>query len=314
MSHFTVAVITAEKPTNEVLTKALQPFHEFECTGNKDKYVVGIDKTAEYQADYQKDTIEAVFKNGAFLGTKYDSIFETYWKRKGPYGRSNDDEFVLPEGEGFELRTVNTKDHWTFKEYLEKWMGYSLTGDYNELTPDGKFIVYTNPNKAWDWWVIGGRWSKSLLTKAGEKVDSCMIGDLDFDGYTAKLKAEANKQYDQFEMLAGVVPREWQTWKELRKSNPCQALGDSRDAYHAQPFIVLFNKNNKRLGKESFFSAFVGLDVDDFHCSREEYVERYAVAPFQCHNLLIASEYETEHLGWYGGEMGWFGMSDQAED
>jgi hypothetical protein len=39
MSHFTVLVVT-DTPDEDALTRALQPFHEYECTGTKDKYVV----------------------------------------------------------------------------------------------------------------------------------------------------------------------------------------------------------------------------------------------------------------------------------
>ena len=45
MSHFTVAVITKNNPTNEELNKVLQPYHEYECTGFKDQYVVPVDET-----------------------------------------------------------------------------------------------------------------------------------------------------------------------------------------------------------------------------------------------------------------------------
>lgn len=53
MSHFCVLVVTAEPPTDEVLTAALQPFHEFECTGCDDQYVQQIDQLSEAREQYQ---------------------------------------------------------------------------------------------------------------------------------------------------------------------------------------------------------------------------------------------------------------------
>jgi hypothetical protein len=54
MSHFTVGVITPAKPTDDELKAALQPFHEFECTGEDDQYVTDVDVTDELATDYQK--------------------------------------------------------------------------------------------------------------------------------------------------------------------------------------------------------------------------------------------------------------------
>jgi len=58
MSHFTVAVITAEQPTADHLEGILQPWHEYECTGVDDEYVIDIDVTDELQADFAKHAKE----------------------------------------------------------------------------------------------------------------------------------------------------------------------------------------------------------------------------------------------------------------
>ncbi len=46
MSHFTVLVSLSEV-TSEALDKALQPFHEYECTGIDDEYVVFVEEDRE---------------------------------------------------------------------------------------------------------------------------------------------------------------------------------------------------------------------------------------------------------------------------
>lgn len=55
MSHFTVAVILKEY-TEEALKKALQPFHEYECTGIEDEYVVWVDEHEEKLSEYENSS------------------------------------------------------------------------------------------------------------------------------------------------------------------------------------------------------------------------------------------------------------------
>jgi hypothetical protein len=50
VSHFTVLVVTKERPDDETLREVLQPYHEFECTGIDDKYVQEIDDTQRLRA------------------------------------------------------------------------------------------------------------------------------------------------------------------------------------------------------------------------------------------------------------------------
>lgn len=45
MSHFSVILATKEFPTEKVIRKEMQPFHEFECTGIDDRYVQDLDVT-----------------------------------------------------------------------------------------------------------------------------------------------------------------------------------------------------------------------------------------------------------------------------
>lgn len=50
MSHFTVLVI-GDNPEEQ-----LAPFHEFECTGLDDQYVIDMDETQEYREQYESET------------------------------------------------------------------------------------------------------------------------------------------------------------------------------------------------------------------------------------------------------------------
>lgn len=133
MSHFSVLVVSSERPTHEVLKAILQPWHEFECTGIDDQYVQDVDRT--------KEAIEHCA------------------------GRDNKEESIA--------------------DALEGWYGWkaigpdevpSMTGEhqygYVRLNAEGgimQAIARTNPNKKWDWWVLGGRWKGMLrMSAAGE--------------------------------------------------------------------------------------------------------------------------------------------------
>ena len=47
----------------------------------------------------------------------------------------------------------------TFESYIENYCGYKKDIEL------GKYGYWGNPNRKWDWWQIGGRWSYSLLVK-----------------------------------------------------------------------------------------------------------------------------------------------------
>jgi hypothetical protein len=51
MSHFVVLVI------GDNVEQQLAPYHEFECTGRDDQYVVDIDITEEVRNEYLNDTV-----------------------------------------------------------------------------------------------------------------------------------------------------------------------------------------------------------------------------------------------------------------
>lgn len=55
---------------------------------------------------------------------------------------------------------------------------YDNCRDYDE---DGNELTTYNPKSKWDWWVVGGRWSGSLLTKEGEEVDGGLVKELNLD-------------------------------------------------------------------------------------------------------------------------------------
>lgn len=122
MSHFCMWAVT-KTDNEEALEKVMQPYHEYECTGIEDEYVVQVDRT--------EDAIEC-----------YERLKDEY---------ANAREF-LEEWYGVEYI-----DHESEQAY--KSSQYAIISD--DETKIIKYYEYTNPNAKWDWWVIGGRWSSN---------------------------------------------------------------------------------------------------------------------------------------------------------
>jgi ferredoxin len=201
MSHFVVLVITPQQPSVDALNEILLPWHEFECTGY-DRYIVDIDKTEELRADFATDETSVVrFPDGKIVDAydsqfyrepnedeqaKIDAVKNNPFKRPDVPGAFEADwgdgkghrykvRFV-PEGcEAVDVPTPLIK---TFAQYLKdnnglKIVPFGTSPDLRELHKYGwvevdengevtKVIDRTNPNKKWDWWKLGGRWTSFL--------------------------------------------------------------------------------------------------------------------------------------------------------
>lgn len=238
MSHFAVIVVTDEEPTNAVLTKVLQPWHEFECTGADDQYVVDVDETDSARSEYEKATQrlyidphgtefncyddrfyremteEEKTKIGSFAGTGCGHGMSWTSKDWGDGRGYRTKVHFLPEG--YRDETVPTRE--SFAEFASSYYGspiikkgetrgkdsdgderdtkygYVLVDDAGEVL---KVIDRTNPNKQWDWWVVGGRYGSRLIRKGGQVCDSSRFGDIDFDAMKRARQAETRGYLDK---------------------------------------------------------------------------------------------------------------------
>lgn len=219
MSHFSVLLVSDVEPTNAVIETALMPWHEFECTGIDNEYVQAVDKTEDTREQYEKATAKLVqFENGERL-SRYEKRF---WVRDVGIGSLSNDRFILPDG-ACEIE-VPMREWQGFAEYAAELYGSSIVTSQDQidlsdkhkygfvLVQDGKVSVIdrTNPNKKWDWWKIGGRWSGLLASKnggvkgdaglAGEQyrddgVDICRRGDLDLERMKGIRRAEREAMF-----------------------------------------------------------------------------------------------------------------------
>lgn len=170
MSHFTVLVI------GDGVDEQLQPYHEYECTGVEDEYVVWVDEHDEVLKDWPEHQDE------------YDTIedFAESW-----YGYKKNDE-------GRFGRFTNPNAKWDWWVIGGRWNGFFEV-------KEGREGSARLGEKAWC----------SNGAEAGT-ADQLRIGDIDWDKMRDKARERANKEYDEFEAAVGDIepPAPWKVMLE----------------------------------------------------------------------------------------------------
>jgi hypothetical protein len=202
MSHFSVIVATKDFPSEDVLKRELQPFHEFECTGTDDQYVQEIDVTEQYRKDYESGT-RMRFQDEC--GKYHDPYEERFYREP-----TDDESKKIGMGTGFNGGVFYSSRDWgdgkgyrpkihfcppnmkevevryeeliSFASYVEEdgkchvaygcWpdlrekhkYGYALLGKSGTVI---QVVDRTNPNSKWDYWRIGGRYCRKFIPKPG---------------------------------------------------------------------------------------------------------------------------------------------------
>lgn len=196
MSHFAVLVITDEEPTQQLLSDILMPWHEFECTGLDNRYVVDVDKTDEARETYAGETRTMLRAPDGALLDRYDDRFyrdptEDEEKTIGPFGGSGSGGGISwhakdwEDGRGYRSRVRFTpQDHVevkvpeseirSFADWASDHYGVDIITDADGPRPKHGHVLVdaagevvavvdrTNPDAKWDWWTIGGRYSGRL--------------------------------------------------------------------------------------------------------------------------------------------------------
>jgi hypothetical protein len=354
MSHFTVLVI-GDNPEEQ-----LAAFHEFECTGEDNEYVQDIDITEKALKEYDEET-EAKYKDTeGNLHSPYEDKFyrdptPEEIKLVGSMGGSGfakgisyssrdwgDGKGYRPKvhflPEGWEEVRVYTHDVESFAEWVEGYYGVSSVAfggeidlakthkyGYILLGADGKVLQVidrTNPNRKWDWYQLGGRWTgffllkptpvailngrtgtPGLMTKEAKLgyADQCRIKDIDVEGMYAESVKEAGERYDKIMNVVGTLEG-FIPWKDFLKR--CDAkeitIDEARKQYH--------NQVAKQALKNSPDKDHFWVELDEYLCTREDYVEIARVSSIVTFALIKDGK-------WYErGEMGWWGVVSNEKD
>jgi hypothetical protein len=259
MSHFSVIVIGND------IEQQLQPYHEFECTGDNDQYVIDVDKTEEVQ--------EQIAQSGLQEGLQYFGL---------------DDKQVSDESE-------------VDREGAHKY-GHAVVRDGKLI----KAVDRTNPNAKWDYWIVGGRWTKYFILSDGTEVDQAIRGEIDFQAMRQFEADRARARYLKFHSIVGDVPRP-KTFDAIQKHYMVNGQVDRESAcneYWSQPAT----KAIQAYRSDHEFSWMSTDEMQRMFDGIEVYVDaarRSAISPYAI----------VKDGRWFAkGEMGWFGCSaDKGE-
>lgn len=191
--------------------------------------------------------------------------------------------------------------------------GYALVDAEGKVL---KAVKRTNPNRKWDWYQLGGRWSGFLKAKPGcvglrgrpglmgsnasndaGRFDLLRKGEIDFEGMRQDAADKAATTWDKAHAARG--GKDWITWEHVRDVMHKGGIDAARKAYNDQPALALLKKH-----PDFTFS----WDYDKYLAPRDEYVRRArdsAVSPFAI--VMDGKWYER-------GEMGWWGMVSNEQD
>lgn len=283
MSHFTVLVIGPD------IEEQLQPYHEYESTGTKDKYVINVDKTEEVNEWLQRKVFYGMKKEDGAMD--YEYRLESANEKLLSYVEIPRSEYFIREG-------LNET-----KEIID-WFGYEFT--------DGKWTKFTNPNAKWDWWVIGGRWTGSFRLKPvaqGEigtpglmttpakpgHCDSAQKKDIDFDSMKAFRRLEAEREWHAVNDIITKSPS-FRTWDEITESK--NYGNEQRALYNSQQEVIAFRNINYH------FSA----NVEDYFIPKEAYIQKEIEA------VAVTFAVVKDNMWYEKGKMGWWcSISDEKK-
>lgn len=189
--------------------------------------------------------------------------------------------------------------------------GYAIVDSDGKLL---KAVNRTNPNKKWDWWEIGGRWSGFLMPKYGTEyakgksglmdeecnkdgADMIRVSDVDIELMRNTAADKAGKKWDRIRGLVGEDLNTFIPWKIMRDehSGDIEAAGI---AYREQPAIIALLKDNDLL--------FVNLE--DFLVSRDEYINSARLGAISTFAFVKDGNWIER------GDMGWFGCVSNEQD
>lgn len=190
-------------------------------------------------------------------------------------------------------------------EHKYGWARYNEDGELIEA------INRTNPNKKWDWYVIGGRWAGSLKLKDNAPDDyisinpswgwdksevDALIRDrwtdsapkkyIDFDGMMESADKEAAERYDNIHTSIPEMDTH-RLWSEYLKEYP-NDIDAARRLYNNQSTVLKSNTMG-------------WINLDEYKVSREEFILRARARKVSAFAVVKDGEwFERGSMGWWG--------------
>jgi hypothetical protein len=288
MSHFAVLVITDEIPTEDVIEYAMQPFHEYECTGVEDEYVIRKDMTEEALGDFESE--KERYPN-------IDAFLSDY------YGIDADDPYLVTKNEAGEVthvyRKTNPNAQWDWWQVGGRWSGLlrAKPGATGKNTKGGPGFMGSQVNAS--------------------GLDSVRVGDIDWD-----LMAAFDKQRRHDRVRETIDAAKKAYGPGTLRHDVIAALEAGRE------LLRLLRQDYEKAGRPTAFPAFIdehpsgqlfrsnkaynafqfrtGLDLENGP-PLEEWLKQDP-EPLCLFAFIKDGEWVSR------GNMGWFGVSTTTDD
>ncbi|TSP14022.1 hypothetical protein [Cupriavidus campinensis] len=320
MSHFTVLVIGND------IEKQLAPFQENNMGDCPKEYMAFNNVEEEHRPEWETGTFDRIrLVDGKLVEVNDESLYRPAteeeiaifngkdrkaqealaYRRTGWGPDEKYSVFQLPEG-AERVQIPRKQEFETFEAYMEDYCGYEKDGE------QGAFGYWENPNRKWDWYQVGGRWSgmfklkegaagelgkRSLLdrgedTRAIERrADQAKKGDVDFAGMRDERGQQAGERWDKVHAI--IAGRPIPLWKEILERHGPANIESARTEYYSNPVVQDINKAHDEIGWIDSIADYAG--------TREEYVQAARDAAGCTFAVLKDGKwYERGSMGWWG--------------
>lgn len=322
MSHFTV-MIKIPKPDvalamiEPLVRAALAPYQENNMDDCPNEYLEFHDQEDEFKNEYEAESVERVRLPNGELVLPWDERFRV----PGTFGTGPRENHHVPD-DCEKIQVPFRETYATLEDFAKEWHGHDARDE-----KAGRFGYWENPNKKWDWWQIGGRWTgffpvkqniepmlgePSLLRSATDKTpshraDVCRVRDLDLDAIATETRVAAEKFWNEFATIR-------QTGRDSEFYGPraraldlglVVVLRDREPTPEERPFAFRWSDVNDRIDEErsGWWDVYSSIDRDTF---LEKYIDSFCP---------IVSYAALDQDGWHEpGRMGWFGCSAATPD
>lgn len=210
------------------------------------------------------------------------------------------------------------------KEFL-KWI--DSDGHYHDTKEEAiknseaeDDVWQENPNKKWDWYSLGGRWTGFFKLKEGAigdvgipgvfgnqapigYADQCLKSAIDFEFMEKEAFEKASSEWEYANNILSGLP-EHEFWRSIgHRMNYSQ---EAREIYHSQPRVVAWSNAMQKSGDSWPFGW--STSADELSIPKDRYVASQVGESFSTYAVIKDGK-------WYAkGEMGWFGMSHDESD
>ena len=158
MSHFCVLVRLPAKTKvvdfEKEINKLMLPYKESGCGSNDPpelkQFLEFTDEEDSHRKKYDTESSDMVRLTTGEEVCLYDDRFRNPDLFKEP-------RYILPPG-AVEFEKSHKERFVTFEEFMEEYCGFN-----GRDKKKNRYGYWQNPNRKWDWWTIGGRWTGHLL-------------------------------------------------------------------------------------------------------------------------------------------------------